>query len=123
MPSHDVVEVVLEKHLSNFVLGLEVAASNGHDALVSTVVYVANHGCPLGDTFDMVGHDPSMLKISARLHALNQIDPTTRADLRHLESEKFVGLITLVWKLIPLDIGSAADTLQFGDVSVQIPLP
>jgi hypothetical protein len=85
MPSHDVVEVVPKQHLSILVLRLEVAASNSHHALVGPVVNVAGHGGPLGDAFDMVGHDPSMLEITARLHALNQVDPTTRADLGHLE--------------------------------------
>jgi hypothetical protein len=80
MPSHDVVEFMLEKHLSILVLGLEVAASNRHYALVGSVVYVAGHGGPRGDAFDMVGHNPSMLKIHVRLHAPNQIDPTTKAD-------------------------------------------
>jgi hypothetical protein len=104
MPSHDVVKVVPEKHLSILVLRLEVTASDGHDALVGSVVNVTCHGDPLGDAFDMVGHDPSMLKISARLHALNQVDPTTGADLGHLENKNFVCIVTLVWELIPLDI-------------------
>jgi hypothetical protein len=115
MPSHDVVEVVPEQHLSILVLRLEVAASDGHDALVGPVVNVAGHGGPLGDSFDMVGHDPSMLEITARLHALNQVDPTTRADLRHFENKNFVRIVTLAWELIPLDIGPTADTSKFGD--------
>jgi hypothetical protein len=78
MTGHDVVEVVPEKHLSILVFRLEVAANDGHDALVGSVVNVAGHGGLLGDVFDMVGHDPNMLEISARLHALNQVDPTTR---------------------------------------------
>lgn len=44
MPSHDVVEVVLEKHLSILVLRLEVAASDGHIARVPSVIYMASHG-------------------------------------------------------------------------------
>jgi hypothetical protein len=95
MPSHDVIEVVPEQHLSIFVLRLEVAASDGHDALVGSVVNVASHGGPLCDAFDMVGHDPSMLEITARLHALNQVDPTTGAYLGHLENENFVCVVTL----------------------------
>ena len=86
MPGHDVVEVMPENNLSIIVLGLEVAASDGHDALVGSVVYVAGHGDPLGDTFDMVGHDPSTLEIPTRLHVLNQVDPTTRADVATLAS-------------------------------------
>jgi hypothetical protein len=102
---HGMVEVMPEKNLSILVFGLEVAASDGHDALVGSVVYVASHGGPLGDAFDMVGHDPSMLKIPATLHALNQVDTTTGADLRHLENENFVGFVTLAWELILPDVG------------------
>jgi hypothetical protein len=86
--SHDVVQVMLEKHLSILVLKLEVTASDSHDALVSSVIYVACHGGPLGDAFDMVGHDPSMFEIPASLHALKQVDSITRVDLIHLKNEK-----------------------------------
>ena len=115
MLSHNVVEVMPEKDLSIIVLGLEVAASDDHEALVGFVVYVAGHGGPLGDAFDMVRHDPSMLEIPARLHAPNQINPTTGANLEHLEDENFVHLVTLAWELIPLDIGPGANTSKLGD--------
>ena len=115
MPSHDVVEVVPEKHLSILVLGLEVAASDGHDALVGSVIHVAGHGGPLGHTFDMVRHDPSVLEIPAGLHTPNQVDPTTRADLGHLENKNFVRVVTLAWELIPLDVSPIADTSKLGD--------
>ena len=104
-----------KKHLSILVLGLEVAASDGHDMLVGSVVYVAGHGGPFGDAFDMVEHDPSMLEILAMLHALNQDDPTTKADLKHPENENFVRLVTLAWELIPLNIGPGVDTSKLGD--------
>ena len=81
MASHDVVEFMPKKHLSILILGLEVAASDGHDALVGSVVYVAGHGGPFGDVFDMLGHDPSMLEIPTKLHAPNQVNPTTGANL------------------------------------------
>ena len=115
MASHDVVEVMLEKHLSILVVRLEMATSDGYDALVGSVVYVAGHGGPLGDAFDMIGHDPSMLEIPTRLHVLNQVNPTTAANLGHLEDENFVRLVTMAWKLIPLDIGPSADTSKLGD--------
>jgi hypothetical protein len=115
MVSHDVIEVMLEKHLSILVLGLEVATSDGHDTLVGSVVYVAGHGGALGDAFDMVGHDPSMLEIPARLHALNQVNPTIRADLKHLENENLVHLVTMAWELIPLDKSPGADNSELGD--------
>lgn len=115
MPSHDVVEVVPEKHLSILVLRLEVTTSDGHDALVGPVVNVASHGGPLGDAFDMVRHDPCILEITARLHAFNQVDPTTRADLGHFENKNFICIVTLSRELIALDVGPGADTSKFGD--------
>jgi hypothetical protein len=115
MHSHDVVEVVPEQYLSILVLRSEVAASDGHDALIGTIVNVAGHGGPLGDAFDMVGHDPNMLEITARLHTFNQVDPTTRANLGHFENKNFIRIVTLAWELIPLDIDPTADTSKFGD--------
>ena len=56
-----------------------------------------------------------MLEILARLHALNLVDPTTKADLRRLENKNFVRPVTLAWKLIPLDIDPGADTSMLGD--------
>ena len=102
MPTHDVLEVGPEKHLSIFVLILKNAASDGHDALVGFIVNVAGHGGPLGDAFDMVRRDPNMLDIPAGLIAPNQVDPTTRANLGHLENKNFVYIVTLAWELIPL---------------------
>ena len=95
MAGLDVVEVVPEKHLSIIVFGLKVTASDGHDAHVCYIVNVACHGCPLGDSFDMVGHDPNMPEIPTWLHVLDKVDPTTRADLRHLENKNFVRVVTL----------------------------
>ena len=115
MPSHDVVEVMLENHLSILVLGLEITASNGHDALVRPVVYVASHGGPLGHVLDMVGHDPNMLEIHAKLHAPNQVNPTTAANLGHLDDEDFLCLVTLAQELILLDLGLGADTYKLSD--------
>ena len=81
--------------MSILIFGLEVVANDGHDALVRSIVNVAGHGGPLGDAFDMVEHNPSVLEIPARLHAFNQVDPTTRADLRHFENENLVIVVTL----------------------------
>jgi hypothetical protein len=83
--------------------------------VLGSVVHVASHGGPLGDAFDMVGHDPSMLKIPTRLHALNQVDSTMRAGLIHLHNKKIVRLVTLAQELIPLDIGPCADTSKLGN--------
>ena len=94
---------------------MEVAASDGYDALVGPVVYVASHGGPLGHALDMVGHDPSMLEILTRLHAPNQVNPTAGANLGHLEDEDFVRLVTLAREFIPLDIGLDVDTSKLSD--------
>ena len=79
MAGHDMVEAMLEKYLSILIFGMDVAGCDDHDALVGSIVNVAGHGGPLGDAFDMVGHDPSVLDVPARLHAFNQVHPTTRA--------------------------------------------
>ena len=115
MPSHDVVEVKPKKHLSILVLGMEVVASDGHDALVRPVVYVAGHGGPLGDALNMVGHDPSMLEISAMFHAPNQFNPTTKTNLIHLENKDFFRPVTVARELILLDIGPGVDTSKLSD--------
>ena len=109
MASHDVVEVMPEKTFSILAFGLEVAANNCHDALVGFVVYVAGHGGSFGDTFDIIGHDPSMLEIPPGCMHL------TKADLKHFENENFVRLVTLAWELIPLNIGPSAHTSKLGD--------
>jgi hypothetical protein len=97
MAGYDVVEVMPNKNLSIIVFVLEVAANDGHNTLVGSFVYVAGHGGLFGDAFHMVGHDPSMLKIPARFHALTLVDPTTKADFKHLENKNFVNFITLAW--------------------------
>ena len=71
MPSHDMIEILPEDDLCIFVLRLEVTACNGHDTLICRVIHMTGHGGLIGNTFDMVEHDPSKLKISARLHLYN----------------------------------------------------
>ena len=58
---------------------------------------MAGHDDSFGYLFDMVKQIPSILEIPARLHAFNQVDPTTRADLGPLENKNFVRLVTLAW--------------------------
>ena len=77
------------------------------------MVSLAPH--PLGDVFDMVGHEPSVLEIPAWLHVLDKADPTTRANLGHLENENLVRVVTLAWELNPLDISPSADTSKLGN--------
>ena len=100
MPSHDMVEFVLGKHLSIIILRLEVTTMDGHDALVGTVIYVVSHGGPLGDTFDMVRQDPNMFEIPVGMYALNQVDTTTRADVATLASSPL-----LTWSFVRLSKG------------------
>ena len=77
MTSHNVVHVMLGKHLSILILGLRVVANDGYDVLIGSVIYMVGHGGLLGDMFDIAGHDPSMLKIPAKLHALNPLPKPT----------------------------------------------
>lgn len=63
MPNHDVVEVMVYVQFNILVHILEVMANVIHDTMICFIVYVATHGGPLGDAFDMIGHDPNMLEI------------------------------------------------------------
>ena len=94
---------------------LKVAANDGHDALVGSVVYVAGQGGPLGDAFDMVGYDPNMLEIPTILHLLNQINSTIKVDFGHLQNTNFIRRFILAHELNMLDIGPSADTSKLGD--------
>jgi hypothetical protein len=84
-----------QKTLKIVFLVLEVAANDGHDALVCSVVYVTGRGGPLGHVLDMVRFNRSMLEISIMLHASNQVNPIARADLKNPEDKDFVRLFTL----------------------------
>lgn len=88
MPNHHLAEIMQEKHLSIFVFGLEVAASDGYDELVHLVLYMTNHGGSLGHAFDIVRHDSNMLEIPTKLHVPNQINPTFSANFIYLEEPR-----------------------------------
>ena len=94
MARHDVVEVMSEKHLSIIFVDLEVATSDGHDAQVGSIIYVASEVGPRGDAFDMIGHDPSMVEILVRLYALNHVDPTTRESTLYILKTKTLSVLS-----------------------------
>jgi len=119
---HDLVEITPKEDLSILIFGLEVTTCNSHDTLVCTVIDVAGHGGPLGDTFDVVGHHPSILKIPSGLHAANKVDATPRANFRHFEDEDLVFFVTLSWKLVTLNICPGADSSKLGN-SIHDPQP
>ena len=74
------IEVLLENYLNILVFGLKVTTHDGHDVLISPLVDVACLGGPISDLLDMIGHDPSILKTTARLHPPNQVNTTTLPD-------------------------------------------
>src|SRR5665213_708460 len=112
---HDVVEVLPEENLGILILRLEIATGNGHDPLISTIVHMSGHGGPAFDPLDMIGHHPSILKVPTRLHPPNQIHSTSWTNLRHLEDENLVRLVTLSWELISLDVGPIANASELSD--------
>ena len=69
MSNHDVIEILPEDNLCVLVLGLKITACNGHDALICSIINMTSHCSPIGNTFDVIKHDPGMLKISAGLHS------------------------------------------------------
>ena len=66
--SHDVIEILPEDNLCVLVLGLKITTCNGHDTLICSIIDMTSHCGPIGNTFDMIEHDPGMLEISAGLH-------------------------------------------------------
>ena len=66
MLGHNMIEILQENYLSFFVRQLKVTTNNGYDMLISPIVDMASHGCPIFDTFDVIRHDSCMLKINMR---------------------------------------------------------
>ena len=69
MLSHDLVEILAEDNLCVIVLGLKITVCNGHDTLICSIVNMISHCGLIGNTFDVIEHDPDMLKIFAGLHS------------------------------------------------------
>ena len=63
VPNHNVVEIFSKYHLYIHVLGVEITSYNDHDTLICEPIYITCHNCPINNTFDMIGHNPSMFKI------------------------------------------------------------
>ena len=81
VPGHLIVEVLHENYLSIFVLKLEVATSDGHDAVAHLVLDVVLHGGATNDPLNMIEHDPSILEITAWLHLpINQVNISAWTD-------------------------------------------
>jgi hypothetical protein len=50
---------------------------------------------------------------TTRFYEIDQVDPTTRADLRQIFFSS--RLVILAWEFNPLNIGPGADTSKLGD--------
>ena len=68
MSIHDVVEILPEDNMCVLVIGLKIPACNGHDTLICSIINMTSHCGPIDNTFDVIKHDPGMLKIFAGLH-------------------------------------------------------
>ena len=104
------VEILSTNYVSIFVLGLEVATNDGEDSMVRPIVDVACHGGPIGDSLDMIEHDPRILDIISRLRPPNKINFTTKANFLPFKKEDFVELITLSRKHVLLNTGPVAES-------------
>ena len=76
---------------------------------------MSGHGGSPFDPLHMIRHHLGVLKVPTRLHPTNQIHTTSRTNLRHLEDEHLVRIITLSWELVPLDVGPIANALELCD--------
>ena len=115
MPSHSMIKILLEDDLCIFIFGLKITTCNGHDTLICSIVNMTSHGGPIDNTFNMIKHDPCMLKISARLHPSNLAHSTTRAYLRHFEYEYLVKVIALTQKHIPIGVSLIDEAVRLGN--------
>jgi hypothetical protein len=75
---HEIVQFPLHDTLDLRVLRLHVTYGDGHDLAIRCIVYVTRHCGPFFDTLDMVKHEPSVLEISSWLHALDEVNTTSR---------------------------------------------
>jgi hypothetical protein len=76
---HEIVQFPPHDTLDLSVLRLHVTYSDGHDLAICCIVHVTRHCGPFFDTLDMVKHDPSVLEISSWLHALDEVNTTSRS--------------------------------------------
>jgi hypothetical protein len=82
---HEIVEFYPNDTLDLGVLRLHVTYGDGHDLAICYIVHVTRHSGPLFNTLDMVKHEPSILKISSWLHALDEVHTTSKSVFQHLE--------------------------------------
>jgi hypothetical protein len=64
---------------------------------------MVGEGCLALNTFHIIKHDPSCLKVTAKVHLLHQITSTTISIHRHLEHEPFFFGFSS-WKTIILNV-------------------
>jgi hypothetical protein len=115
VPCHDIIQVLLEYHLSSSILWLHITDRNGHDSTICGVVDVASHGCPILDTLDVIEHDPHVFQISSGLHSINQVYSGCGPHLGHLENKYLVGVRALTRELVLLNVGLVATASKRGD--------
>jgi hypothetical protein len=99
---HEIVEFSLHDTLDLRVLRLHVTYGDGHDLVIRCIVHVTRHCGPFFDTLDMVKHEPSVLKISSWLHALDEVYTTSRSIFQHLKDVHLV--LALTWKDVGMDV-------------------
>src|ERR1700737_3914763 len=109
------VGVLPEGPLGILIPPLENTTLKGHGPFISPIVDMSGHGGPPFDPLDVIRHHPRVLKVPTRLHSTNQIHSTSRTNLRHLEDEHLVRIVTLSWELVPLDVGPIANAFEFCD--------
>jgi hypothetical protein len=115
MTSHYMIEIFPEYDLCFTILGLHFTARNRQDSFVFMIVYMTRHCSPIGNSFDMVKHDPRVFKRASRLHLADKVHSTTRTNLGHLEDVYFLFLIALAREHVALHVGPIAEASEFCD--------
>jgi hypothetical protein len=117
---HEIVEFSPHDTLGHRVLRLHVTYGDGHDLAIRCIVHVTRHCGSVFDTLDMVKYEPSILKISSWLHALDEVHTTSRSVFQHLEDIHLV--LALTWKDVAVDVLNCGVHFHSHDAVICSPL-
>jgi hypothetical protein len=89
-PKHHLVQFCPHDTLKFCEFILHVINCNGEHFAIHRVVNTTSHGGPFLNTHDMIKHQPTILQITTRLHALHQINPTCWPITQHFKQKHFL---------------------------------
>ena len=82
---HEIIQFFPYDTLDLRIFRLHVTYGDGHDLAICCIILVTCHCGPFFDMLNMVKYEPSVLKISSWLHALDEVHTTSKSIFQHLE--------------------------------------